>query len=143
MVNPLSRRIPGVEGSRPPPQFGLGGFNDAAMALAYGGQTPQQAMQAFQQAEQRFAQAPQGGAPSPGGMGGVNPYAQYGGFNPQAYLTANPDVGTHYQNVRDRTGNLRFASPTGGGQQGVANPYDFAYYHWLNYGRGEGRPLGL
>lgn len=141
MPNPLSRAIPGVEGSRPPPQFGLGGFNDAAMALAYGGQTPQQAMQAFQQAEQRFAQ-PQGGGQAPAPMG-VNPFAQYAGFNPQAYLSANPDIGRHYAGVQDRARNLRFADPTGSGQRGVNNPYDFAYYHWLNYGQNEGRNLGL
>ena len=146
MVNPLDRRIPGVAGSRPPPQFGLGGFNDAAMALAYGGQTPAQAMQAFQQAEQRFATAP-GAAPGTGAARPLtpgNPYMQYGGFNPQAYLAANPDVARHYDENIERIHKHGFwNNPLTGERQRTTNPYDWAYNHWMTAGQREGRGLGL
>lgn len=147
---PLATGIPGVVGSRPAPQFGLGGFNDAAMALAYGGQTPQQAMDLYRQAEARFA-APQGMAPGsvappqamPMAAPGTNPYAQYGGFNPAAYLAANPDVRSHYDRNTRRAHGEHFRNIETGRRQDVTNPYDFAFYHWTNYGQDAGRPLGL
>lgn len=140
--DPLARGIPGVQGSRPPPQFGLGGFNDAAMALAYGGQTPDQAMQAFQQAEQRFRSA-QGGAPG-SAPPMANPYAQYGGFDPSAYLRANPDVARYYdQNLQRLQQNALWRNPVTNERMAVSNPYDWAYRHWTHHGQSEGRPLGI
>ena len=148
--NPLSRGIPGVVGERPPPQFGLGGFNDAAMALAYGGQTPQQAMQMFEQSQARAA-APQGRLPgstqAPVGPAqppvGTNPYTQYGGFDPAAYLAANPDILQYYQQNTGRARDVRYRDPMSGDRTRVRNPYDFAFYHWQGYGQNEGRPLGI
>ena len=66
---------------------------------------------------------------------------RWGGFDPKAYLAANPDVLDHYnRNTRRAHGEAFYVD---GKRKDVRSPEDFAAYHWSNYGRADNRSLGL
>lgn len=79
-----------------------------------------------------------------GGGGGGPDLSRWGGFDPDAYLAANPDVADHFNSTVAPAMQNGWNEPFYLGDQRVEvqTPQDWAFYHYQNHGRSEGRNLG-